>query len=262
MKVIRRIFRNIDSNEKKMLIEHAFGCKMDRGYFNHDLDEKSEEYNRTKKLVHLLDLQDAIIGSEFTKEEIEQAEVLVFRGAWTSGYPQPLDPISVFDNTYIDSCPECGVHGEQKAAFQIKGPKLGKHKLMQLNWVFDELFSESKFYQDFFQDMGLPKQEVLLYKKNLPIETIVQLLIPVATSHLDMGNRESSTCLVCNRLKYSPVDSGFFPAPSSRDFQIVKTLEFFGDGHSAFRRILVSNAFMKRLLKHKAAKHHQFVPCK
>lgn len=142
MKVIRRIFGNIDSNEKKMLIEHAFGCKMDRGYFNHDLDEKSEEYNRTKKLVYMLDLQDVVIGSEFTKEEIEQAEVLVFGGAWTSGYPQPLDPISVFGNTYIDSCSECGIHGEQKAPFQLMKPKLGKHKLMQLNWVFDELFSE------------------------------------------------------------------------------------------------------------------------
>ena len=52
MKIIRRLFGNIDSAEKKVLIEDTLKIKLDSGYFNHDLDEKSEEYMRIKDLVY------------------------------------------------------------------------------------------------------------------------------------------------------------------------------------------------------------------
>jgi hypothetical protein len=262
MKILRRISGNIDSRSKKRIIEHALKTKLDDGHFRHDLDENSEEYSVIKHLVDSLNLYDRVIGTEFIKEEIETADTLVLRGVWASGYPQPEDPISVGKNTYFDSCPECGIHGEQKAPFQIKEPKLGKHKIMQLNWVNDEMFVERDFYERYFKKFGIGIKEANLYRKDEPVKAVVQLDIPKAEFALDMGGLEFSTCLICKKIKYTPVNIGFSPAPSRTNFHIIKTQEFFGSGHSAFNKILMSNEISDDLIKARLAKYYNFVPTK
>ncbi len=262
MEIKRRISGNIDSRSKKRLLEDALKIKLDDGLFSHDIDEKSEEYNMIKHLALSLNLYDRVIGTLFTQQEIEQAEILVFRGAWVTGYPQPEKPIEFSGNTYSNSCPECGIHDEPKAPFQMKEPNLGKHKIMQLNWIFDEIFVERNFYQSFFKDFGIGMREAMLYKKNEPVKTVLQLDIPKAEFALDMNGLEFSTCPVCKKIKYTPVEIGFFPAPPRTNFHILKTKEFFGSGHSAFNKILMSHEIMSELVKIKVAKYYNFVPAK
>jgi|SRR6185503_14922018 len=262
MKVFRRIFGNIDSDKKKLLIENALKVKKNKGYFNHDLDENSEEYESIKNLVQPLNLTDDIIGIEFTKLEISQAEVLVFRGVWVAGYPQPENPLEVLRNIYANSCPECGIHGEQKAHFQMKEPNLGKHKLMQLNWINDEIFAERNLYEIFFKDLGIEMQEASLYKKNSSVKSVVQLIIPKAQFNLEMKGIEFSTCAICKRVKYTPAINSLCLRPPDSNFHIVKTKEFFGTGHSAYNKILVSNETMNKMIDNKLAKYYNFDPAK
>jgi len=262
MKIIRRIFGNIDNRTKKTRIENALGIKLDDGYFNHDLDEKSEEYSKIEKLVHDLNLQDDVIGTEFTKKEIEEARTLVFRGVWATGYPQPEDPKEVIRNTYANSCPECGIHDDQKAPFQMKEPNLGKHKMMNLNWINDEIFAEHDLYDRFFKDFGIGMREAILFKKNIPVKTVVQLNIPKAEFTFDMKGIDFSICPICDRKKYFPVVNGFFPAPTNLNFHIIKTQEYFGSGYSAFNKIMVSNEIMTKMIENKLAKYYHFIPAK
>ncbi len=262
MKIIRRIRGNIDSKNKKFLIENALKVKLDSGYFHHDLDEKSEEYSNIKKLADSLGLDYSIIGTFFSKLEIEQADILVFKGIGPKGYPQPEDPIEFDRITYSNNCPECGIHDEQKAPFQMKEPRLGKDKMLQLNWKHDEIFVERNFYESFFKDFGIGMREAMLYKKNIPIKTVIQLNIPKAEFNLDMKGIEFSVCSVCHRIKYLPTINGFFPKPLNTNFDLIKTKEYFGSGHAAFNQILVSKKMMREMVKNKMAKFYNFYPAK
>jgi len=262
MKVIRRIFGNIDTREKKILIENALKIRIDDGYFNHDLDADSTEYKNIKKLVCSLNLQDDIIGTEFTEQETEEAKILVFRGIWATGYPQPKDTIKFSNNTYVNSCPNCGIHGEQKAPFQMEEPKLGKHKIMQLNWINDEIFVERDLYEKLFKNFGIEMREALLYKKNVPVRSVIQLNIPKAKFEFNMNEIEFSICPICAQKKYSPVVNGFFPTPIESNFHIIRTREYFGSGHSAFNKILLSHELMDTMIKDRLAKYYHFEPTK
>ncbi len=261
MRIVRRIFGNIDTHEKKILIEGALAAKKENGYFNHDLFEDSQEYKNIKKLVNYLGLQDDLIGTDFTNEEIEKSDFLVFKGAWANGYPQPeTNRRELWGNTFANNCFECGIHVDQIAPWQIKQPKLGSHRLFMLNWVNDVLFADKELYQSFFKSILIEKKEVILYKKNTTIQSVVQLDIPTAMFKLELNNLNFSTCPVCSRIKYTPTVSGFYTSPKENNLTIVRTQEFFGTGHAAFNKIIVSNEIMQQLIKRKLAKIHQFIP--
>lgn len=261
MRIIRKIFGKIENCDQQHLIENALKIKMEPGYFNERVYEDSEEYDSIQKLEYLLNLQDNIVGTEFTDREIEESEFLVFIGNWQTGYPQP-DGNRPLSTVYKNFCLECGVHDEQIAPFQIKQLKLGKHRMFLLNWVFDQLFMDREFYEHFFKKLGLKYKDVILYKKNKFVESIVQLDIPDAPFEWKPDHLPSSICPVCNRIKYWPVIIGYYPRPQVDNLTILASKEFFGDGGAANHNILVSNKIMKELIKEKVAKIYQFIPTK
>ncbi|TJY63551.1 hypothetical protein FAZ19_18410 [Sphingobacterium alkalisoli] len=262
MKVIRRIFGNLDTKDNKDFIEKIFNTSFEWGYFIKDVDEKSQEYKQVREVITKNGWHDSVIGTEFSKQEVYNAEILYFVGARAFSYPEPQSP-SFLESTYFDSCKECGIYGEQKADFAIKKqPILGSGGLGTLHWVYDELFSTYEVYKNYFEGLNMDFRPVKLMNKKVSAENIVQLIIPLHNTSLEMARFESSSCEVCGRIKYSPSIHGFFPLPKGNSFHITKTNEFFGSGHSASHRILVSNEMMQQMIQHKMAKYHQFVPCK
>ena len=91
---------------------------------------------------------------------------------------------------------------------------------------------------------------------------IRQLVLPELQGGLELSHLSQEVCDECGRIRYSPTFIGFFPLPKQVDFFMTKTKEFFGSGHSAYQKILVTNVAMKELIKHKLAKQHQFAPCR
>ena len=262
MVIYRRIFGNIDSDAKKILIEGALKVKLDWGFFNYDVDEQAEKYDSIKRLVASLNLQDDVIGTTFTKGEVEQSDAVVWSGKATKGYPQPEDPIEVNRSTYRNSCHECGVHDEQYALFKIKNIAIRKNKIFALNWIHDEVFVERAFYDAFFSKLGIDMVEVLNYRNGKTLDNVVQLKIPKSEVEIDMRDREFVVCAICGRKKYSPTTKGFFPMPSYSGFDIIKTKEYFGSGGSAFNQILIFKDLMKSLMSTKLAKYYNFIPAR
>lgn len=262
MIIYRRIFGNIDSQIKKEKLEKVFKTSFEWGYFTKDIDEKSVEYAAILEFIKPFNLDDSILGAEFSEQEVFDAEILCFIGARAFSYPEPQEPVFL-NNTYLDCCNECGVHGIQKNEFEIKKePKLGNKGLGMLHWVHDELFVGIELYKNFFKQLSILKRPVKIYKRDKNADSVIQLVIDELSDDLDMTGLESTCCKTCNKTKYLPTVTGFFPLPHKRDFDLIKTREFFGSGKSASHRILMSNEIMQQMIKMKIAKQHQFVPCK
>jgi hypothetical protein len=67
-------------------------------------------------------------------------------------------------------------------------------------------------------------------------------------------------CDLCKRKKYLPHTRGFCPSPKSDDFAIAHSAQYFGDGHSAFREVLINKDIYK-LFKKVGVNGISFIPC-
>jgi hypothetical protein len=200
----------------------------------------------------------------FTKEEQCEAELLAFLGNWDNGYPEPERDQKYFEETYDLSnyCKKCGSGATQKAPFRIKSePKWGKHKIFQLTWVGDEIFSEKAFYSTFFEPLGIGSRPVLIHKTGEESQTAVQLELPVIAENLNLEGWKFEICTECERKKYTPKITNFVPMYSSKiPAPIFKGQEYFGSGRGAFKRVVVTQNVMQGLIDVKTAAPVQFVP--
>lgn len=118
MKIYRRIFGKVVNQMMKKKLEEIFNESVETVYFSKDVDEKSNEYHLIKQYVNSYGFHDSVIGTEFTDEEIFGAEVVCFTGGRPFAYPQPEEP-KFLDNTYLNSCYNCGCFGDQKSGFSV-----------------------------------------------------------------------------------------------------------------------------------------------
>ncbi len=147
--------------------------------------------------------------TEFSKQEVADAEWFELTPNWHYGYPQPNEEtLGYRQGTYdlSEYCAECGVGLKQKAPFQLKGePKWGRNGILQLSVIH-----ESSVVTD-----GLPMKR----------------------------------CATCAQTKYMPVAKGFFPALASSPMaQMIKSSEYFGDGAAVSKRVLVARDIGRALL--------------
>lgn len=262
MKIVRRISGKIESASMKGYLEGILNENLESNYFSKDLEEDSNQYLILKKVINEFNLHDSVIGTSFTDDEILDSEILCFTGGRPFAYPQPEGPLFL-ENTYSDSCRNCGIFGEQKQDFIIKKePNLKRNSLVALHWVFGELFSEKNLYEDFFKGLGLKNRPVKINKSDKFAESVVQIVLPKLECDLKMKDLEFSQCSECGLIKYIPSTVGYFPRPEKTDFSIANTREFFGSGHSAYHKILLTNKVMRDMMSLKIAKKHQFIPCR
>lgn len=262
MKIFRRISGRVENASVRAYLEDILNEKLESNYFSKDLEEDSNEYLTLKKVINEFNLHDSVIGTSFTDDEILDSEVLCFTGGRPFAYPQPEEPLFL-ENTYSNSCRNCGAFGEQKQDFIInKVQNLKNNSLVALHWVFGELFSDKNLYEDFFKGLDLKSRSVKINKLNEFAESVVQIILPKLDGDLKMKDLEFTQCFKCSLVKYIPSTIGYFPKPKKIDFSIASTREFFGSGHSAYHKILLTNKIMRDMISLKIAKKHQFVPCR
>jgi hypothetical protein len=226
-----------------------------------ELDESHDSWPKVQHWIVARQAAD-MARTEFSKQEIAEADWLELTPDWHHGYPQPDEGhFGYLRATYDLSgyCAKCGSGLRQKAPFQMKGePKWGRRSIMQLNWVFDEYFVTPELWKAVFEPRGIERRPVS-DKKGNTLQTVVQLVVAkevsVATDGLEMEGRSKCTCT-----KYRPVKRGYFPAlTSAPTAQMVKTREYFGSGFSANKAVLVSQE-LARALTARNARGASFMP--
>lgn len=196
------------------------------------------------------------IGNEFSNDDYSNASNFMILPNWQTLYPQPEKNFAYLEETYDlkDYCQLCGIGAVQKNPFRIKNEiKLGKKASFILNWVFDEIFVSKDVYMKIFSPIEIGCMPVLLHKNSKIIDDVVQLTISKSTAKLKIENVEFTKCEKCDRKKYTPITSGYFPGfiDDSYTPNIVKSQEYYGSGKSASHWIVVSQSFRKILLKEK-----------
>lgn len=214
-----------------------------------DIGEDDPRWPQLRTLLHRWGRSEGNVSTSFTKKELDYAPWLEI-GAWHHGYPQPNEDVfgyrqATFD--LADWCERCGIGKRQNAPFRMKGePKWGRNAIMQLVWVYDELFATPDAWTRVFKTAGVACGPVL-NTKGVELKTVVQLVVE-ATVGIHTDGRASERCERCGRTKYLPVTRGAFPA--LRDVptaSIVRTAEYFGSGAQADKRVLISQDLARAL---------------
>jgi hypothetical protein len=208
----------------------------------------------------------------FSKQEENDADWLVACAAGHHGYPQPED--DYFELTYDStSCPRCGIKGAQVNPFRFRAEPKAKHShFLQLNWIFDELFvrHDAQLGIEGAGIRGIEFVPVVIDKSGEPSRAVRQMKVSYALpSSLNVARLQSFKCEpenqvdplprgqslpYCNRVKYllrTRAQFEFERSAFTRAPDMVKSHEWFGAGATAFRLIIVSQAFRQLMLANK-----------
>lgn len=227
------------------------------GLIHVDITEEDSRWEEVEALVRGMEILD-VYDTNFTKEEIVRADWCRLIPVFEQGYPQPESSWSVEPITYAGYCPECGVFERQKESFQIKKePRLGKNQFMSLYWTY-ALFTIPAVLSEFAANrlQGYEIWEVLLHKTDQPSAVISQIYMPHLAAGRLMPEAElkRNICTQCGTIKYYPHMRGYMTFNADlretlTDFAL--SAEWFGDGHAAYREILVSNRVARLILAKK-----------
>lgn len=265
MKIKHRIGITIDKYQRKILIEIGLIERNNQEeFFVFELFDDDVKYQSFKKYINEWNLPD-LIETEFTTSELNSASLLVYNYTWSNGYPQPEDDFGYIGTTYKKEgyCKSCGTGLVQQEPFRIKKePVWGNKKLFDLNWVFDEIFVSKEAYETIFKGFGIGCREVRLFKKETAIQNTVQLEIPTTSIEINLENQTYEICNACGIKKYSPQIKGFFPKLSApvTELHCFKSVEYFGSGANAHKKIFMSQELRQAMLKNKIKS--QFMPVK
>lgn len=214
-----------------------------------DIGEDDPKWPQVRSLLHRWGHSEGHISTSFTTKEVDSARWLEI-GAWHHGYPQPDENIFGYRQaTYelSDWCEKCGIGMKQKAPFQMKGePKWGRNAIMQLVWIYGELFVTPDLWNRVFKPAHVECRPVL-NTKGAKLKTVVQLVVQTTASIITDG-LAVERCERCERTKYLPVTRGPFPPlRETRVGPMVRTAEYFGSGAQAEQHVLVSQDLARAL---------------
>lgn len=249
MLIVHRISVNTSSVIQAEL--KAFGISVpSRGFVSFDVAETDVNWPSIAEWIRMRKPTD-IAQSKFTELEVEGADWLEMIADWHHGYPEPdSDNFGFLAVTYDISnyCSECGIGLVQKAPFQMKAePKWGNNSLLQLHWVFDEFFVRPEVWRERLAPLGIESKEVL-NRNQEPLKTVLQLIVDQQVD-IDVSGLEAVECQRCHRIKYLPNTGGYFPALRSLPLMpLVKSSCYFGSGHSAWRKVLISKHLRRALV--------------
>jgi hypothetical protein len=259
MKIQHRYTTNLSIDTK--LKFKSLGLNVDEGLVTVVVDESNERWPEIHSLMQNLGAVD-IVGTKFTSSELLRSNHLAIFPSWHNGYPQP--EVSYLQTTFDlnEYCTICGIGKRQKAPFVIKNEPVWNNRILfSLFWVFDEIFVNNDYYHNTISPLGIDCRDVIIKKSNSTSSSVVQLVIPEVNIPLENINTKRVECPNCNRVKYYPHTRGYFPRlADSVNIPIFKTLEYFGSGAAADKRIIV-NSQVRDLLMDANAKV-TFYPCR
>lgn len=255
MRFVHRISLRANRAQQREL--EALGVKLPKGlllpgggdpFFAFDVDEEHLNWPRLRDLFQQWSVS-GLLRTEFSQRELDSARWLEV-GAWHHGYPQPDEgDFGYLQATYdlVDWCDRCDIGKKQKAPFQMRRePKWGRNGIMQLIWVYDELFVTPDVWSSVFKPYGIRCRPVM-NTKQLELKTVVQLVVEEEVGLVAAG-LPAERCGRCGRLKYLPVTRGPFPALAEEPSQpIARTREYFGSGGEAAKGVLISRGIAAAL---------------
>src|SRR6266513_987519 len=134
------------------------------GLVTFELDESHKSWPKVQRWVAARRAVD-IVRTQFSKQELANAEWLELMPDWHHGYPQPDEDVFGYREATYDLtgyCPQCGTGLRQKAPFQMKSePKWGRNSILQLNWIFDEYFVTPEVWAKVFDPHAVSSRPVL-----------------------------------------------------------------------------------------------------
>lgn len=237
-----------------------------------DILESSPHWSYVASCVEHRIAHNSVTQTLFSKEELNSAEWLQVRSKWCYGYPQPEGTFNDETFTYNREsfCRKCGVGLIQKNPFLIKNPpKWGKRFFTQLNWIEDELFTNSvgKTLFETSSLSGVRFRDVLSFTNKTICDGIYQLDITsllspsVVEQQRYVDNVQKCPC--CGSYKYHPTGIGMLALyhDALREApDIVKTAEYFGWGSGASHIILVRNSVYRSIMDKHIEKSLIFEP--
>ncbi len=265
---MRHIGLRLESEEERTKfldigVEFSSGVKMPGGGIIATID-LAEDDARWRDIELLLGGRTTIdgIGATFSLADLDDARFLQIV-ARSGGYPQPEDDKKYLSATFdlTEYCSRCGVGKKQTGPFRLNGPPaLRDSSILQLNWIPDEYFVTRRTWESAFKPLGIEARQVVMHRSGAEIGSVIQLDIPQVCdlSLDDLGYEE---CRFCGRKKYSPAFRGFRPAPIKPIGPIFKSSQSFGNGALAFKLVLVSDAFYKKV-KELGLKGAKFYACR
>lgn len=209
------------------------------------------------------------IRTEFSQDEIANAE-------WSIGWADhSIDNVRcgsfAWSEEYIaDLCKTCGTGWRQTRPFRIKRePKLGKNVFADFGSAF-ELFCTPVVFNalNTHGAIGFETQPIILNGEDRPAESLRQMIVTaiarpsIAEELVERECYSQTSCPVCGRTWHAHYTRGALPLRKSAlnpkaDFQL--TSEWFGNGRTARREILISRRIVNLALDHKW-QGIQFIP--
>lgn len=251
MKIVHYVSFQATPAIRRELLGLGISIQQESGFVAFQVDESYPTWHGIKAWIERHGASDVVVTT-FAREEILAASWLELQPEWHHGYPQPGEmTFGYLKATYDLSryCHHCGIGKVQNAPFQMKGePKWGRRGILQLHWVFDEYFVRPDVWTEVFEQHRISFRPVLS-TKGTELKTVVQLVIQAEAS-VALEGLQDVRCGACGRVKYSPVQRGEFPAlDSTPGAAMAKTVEYFGSGASASRRVLVSKELAADLIR-------------
>lgn len=198
-----------------------------------------------RRLVHT-------VGTRFSDEDMSESSYLTISTAHR-GYP----PEDFALTTFRYSCPVCGWRDHQIAPFQVDRQFGARSGIVQLNWVFDELFASVDVFEAVFAPLGIERMPVH-DRKGRALSSVVQLVI---SEGVDVKPATAvSECVECGRSRYLPHVKGRFPSCASPPVvDVFRTNQRFGSGRSSHRQIIVSQRLRRAIMMNRP-RDAAFVP--
>ena len=217
-----------------------------------DIAESHPRWEQVAELIKLRGASD-MVRTMFTKKEIERSEWVRVEPFFEVGYPQPRE--GWLASTYENRCPQCGADYHQKAVFRLKKePKLGKNDFMCLTRTY-EVFCTPRVLEalEKHKIQGYKIWDAVIHKTSLSSVTVSQLFIPAVAEPalIEIDDLRRETCTLCHITKYYPHRRGWMHLKRDAlipDADIMRSAEWFGSGHAAYREILVSNKLARLIL--------------
>lgn len=227
------------------------------GLIYFDIAESDPHWMEVEDLIHKFGASN-IYDTVFSEDEILAAKWCRLMPVFEQGYPQPEKTWNTKRGEYEGVCPKCGVYSRQKESLRIKKePRLGKHHFMSLFWTY-VLFTTPAVLSRFasHQLQGYEVWPVLIHKTGQPSEIVSQIYIPNITDAVLIPEMDlpQSACSQCGVVKYQYHKRGYMQFSQNllnSDLDFMLTQEWFGDGHAAFREILISNRVARLIIDHK-----------
>ena len=181
--------------------------------------------------------------TKYSDRELRTADVVGVLCSSPRGYPEPSGDFGYLLRTFdlTEYCDLCGIGGRQVAPFRLKKvPKL-RNSVLQLNWVFDELFVDRSVWRRIFEPFGIGSRPTVHHGTGVELDDLVQLDIHRTVDVNVDQLKKFKDCRRCGRRKYWPKYLlCSYPPPRPTDAAIFRSKQYFGDGLLAFNLVFVS----------------------